>query len=185
MRLDLDSATGSSAIFGEDRIVAPYTASAVAEPAEDHVKRPAKMNFVRLLLEFTRLSQESGEDNPAECYFAIDHVEFDPLTHDRVAEIATAMIADALRRLRCATAPEMVVILENVAGEVRFSIIDNSSRLPAPQECMQIQRAMIPLGGVHSTGRDAGLVNSAFCFLPRRRRSFGSELSTPSRQHAL
>jgi len=183
MRLDLDSTIGSTAYLGDERICVPDAAPAIAEADADKVRYPAKMNLVRLLLDFTRLSQRSEEVNPAELFFAIDHIAFDPLTHDRVADIATAMIADALCRLRSVTAPQMVVTLENIPGEVRFSIIDNSSQLPAPQKCLEFQRAMIPLGGFHTIGCNAGRVNSAFCFLPRRGCSLGGAISTSSPRH--
>lgn len=125
------------------------------------------MSFARLLLEVTRCIQKIEGDVSARLFFAVGVIGLDPSTRDTLATAATVMIAAAIRRLHGVSAPELLVILRNHDGEIRFSAIDNSARAPCESECALVQRTIVPLGGLYGFERQGISVESSFCFLLR------------------
>lgn len=128
-------------------------------------QRQAHMSFARLLLEVARCVQRAEGDRSAQLLFAVGSVDLGPDMRDALTLAATAMIAGAIRRLHGVPSAELFVGLSNHCGEVRFSTVENSARLPCLEECRLVQRIIAPLGGLHDCRQQEALVETAFCFL--------------------
>lgn len=125
--------------------------------------------FARQLEEIARSVQSVGCADCTKIYFAVDDLSLSTPAIHILCSAAKSMFVGSIHRLENNQSPEILLMVRSKDGEIQFSTIDNSSTLPNIYEVQNIQRLILPLGGIHSSRRKGQLIESAFSFLVRQK----------------